>query len=139
MIPVIKDNIISPAEGGGYDIILVKKEVGGYMNWTQLMCKERIRKYSKKTSSKDLRTEFERDYHRIISSAAFRRLQDKTQVFPLDKSDFIRTRLTHSLEVSSFAKSLGQSVGSVILKEQLDDDFTEQTKSDICDVLQVQE
>ncbi len=106
------------------------------MNWTQLMCKERIRKYSKKTSSKDLRTEFERDYHRIISSAAFRRLQDKTQVFPLDKSDFIRTRLTHSLEVSSFAKSLGQSVGNVILKEQLDDDFTEQTKSDICDVLQ---
>ena len=58
----------------------------------------------------DLRSEFEKDYHRIIGSASFRRLQDKTQVFPLDKSDFIRTRLTHSLEVSSLAKSLGQNI-----------------------------
>lgn len=41
--------------------------------------------------------EFEHDYEQIISSSAFRRLQDKTQVFPLDKSDFIRTRLTHSI------------------------------------------
>lgn len=57
----------------------------------------------------DRRTEFEKDYHRVIISASFRRLQDKTQVFPLDQSDFIRTRLTHSLEVSSLAKSLGQS------------------------------
>ena len=56
-----------------------------------------------------------KDYHRIIGSASFRRLQDKTQVFPLDKSDFIRTRLTHSLEVSSFAKSLGQNIGENIL------------------------
>lgn len=58
---------------------------------------------------KDRRTEFEKDYHRVILSASFRRLQDKTQVFPLDQSDFIRTRLTHSIEVSSLAKSLGQS------------------------------
>lgn len=106
------------------------------MNWTQLMCKERIREYHKTGPSSDLRTEFEKDYHRIISSPSFRRLQDKTQVFPLDKSDFIRTRLTHSLEVSSFAKSLGQSVGARIIKEGLADDFTGQTKADICDVLQ---
>ncbi len=106
------------------------------MNWDQLMCAERLREYHKKGSSSDLRTEFEKDYHRIISSPSFRRLQDKTQVFPLDKSDFIRTRLTHSLEVSSFAKSLGQSVGSRIIKEGLADDFDEQTKADICDVLQ---
>lgn len=50
---------------------------------------------------------FESDYKSIISSAAFRRLQDKTQVFPLDKSDFVRTRLTHSIEVSTIAKELG--------------------------------
>lgn len=50
---------------------------------------------------------FEKDYSKIVSSAAFRRLQDKTQVFPLDKSDFIRTRLTHSIEVSTIARQLG--------------------------------
>ena len=65
---------------------------------------------SKEKSYSDLRSDFERDYHRILSSASFRRLQDKTQVFPLEKNDFIRTRLTHSIEVSSFARSLAQSV-----------------------------
>lgn len=100
------------------------------------MCAERCRLKTHKQSKVDLRTEFEKDYHRIISSASFRRLQDKTQVFPLDKSDFIRTRLTHSLEVSTFARSLGQSVGSRIIAEELDSDFTLQTKMDISDVLQ---
>ncbi len=100
------------------------------------MCAERLRQYVKPGGSSDLRTEFEKDYHRIISSPSFRRLQDKTQVFPLDNSDFIRTRLTHSLEVSSFAKSLGQSVGAKIINNGLADDFTENTKADICDVLQ---
>ena len=52
-------------------------------------------------------SELEKDYKAIISSAAFRRLQDKTQVFPLDKSDFVRTRLTHSIEVSTIARQLG--------------------------------
>ena len=93
------------------------------MNWNNLLCKERIRSYQKSTTSRDLRTEFEKDYHRIIGSAAFRRLQDKTQVFPLDKSDYIRTRLTHSLEVSSFAKSLAQNVGERLVREKMDDDF----------------
>lgn len=51
--------------------------------------------------------DLEKDYKSIISSAAFRRLQDKTQVFPLDKSDFVRTRLTHSIEVSTIARQLG--------------------------------
>lgn len=77
------------------------------MKWEKLLCEERQCGSSKKDG--DERNEFQRDYHRIIGSASFRRLQDKTQVFPLDKSDFVRTRLTHSLEVSSFAKSLGQS------------------------------
>ena len=78
------------------------------MNWNELLCEKRQSKPSAKRST-DMRNEFQRDYHRIIGSASFRRLQDKTQVFPLDKSDFVRTRLTHSLEVASFAKSLGQS------------------------------
>ncbi len=90
-------------------------------------------RYSKNT---DLRSEFEKDYHRIIGSASFRRLQDKTQVFPLDKSDFIRTRLTHSLEVSSFAKSLGQNIGENILVYKKDPGFTPQMKEDICSILQ---
>lgn len=83
----------------------------------------------------DLRSEFEKDYHRIIGSASFRRLQDKTQVFPLDKSDFIRTRLTHSLEVSSLAKSLGQNIAEYILQEDMDPDFTYPMKDDLCNIL----
>lgn len=81
------------------------------MEWEKLLSAKRDRQSVHRAGSvksTDLRSEFEKDYHRIIGSASFRRLQDKTQVFPLDKSDFIRTRLTHSLEVSSFAKSLGQ-------------------------------
>ena len=106
------------------------------MNWDQLLCNERIRQFTKSTTSHDLRSEFEKDYHRIIGSASFRRLQDKTQVFPLDKSDYVRTRLTHSLEVSSFARSLGQSVGQRIIDEGLDADFYYQQKEDICNILQ---
>ena len=82
------------------------------MDWKKLLCEKRQSNQSNKNNKKnnnDMRNEFQKDYHRIIGSASFRRLQDKTQVFPLDKSDFVRTRLTHSLEVASFAKSLGQS------------------------------
>ena len=106
------------------------------MNWNDLLSGDRIRSYQKSTTSRDLRTEFEKDYHRIIGSASFRRLQDKTQVFPLDKSDFIRTRLTHSLEVSSFAKSLGQNVGEKIIRDNVDSSFSVQDKEDICAILQ---
>lgn len=109
------------------------------MNWEQLLSTKRSRGGSKKgrtAKNTDLRSEFEKDYHRIIGSASFRRLQDKTQVFPLDKSDFIRTRLTHSLEVSSFAKSLGQNVGENILEYKKDSSFTPQMKEDICNILQ---
>lgn len=106
------------------------------MNWNNLLCKERIRSFQKSTTSGDFRTEFEKDYHRIIGSSSFRRLQDKTQVFPLDKSDYVRTRLTHSLEVSSFAKSLSQIVGERIIKEIKDPDFSLQNKEDISNILQ---
>ena len=107
------------------------------MRWKDLLSPVRAGRYAKPgRPAPDLRSEFEKDYHRIIGSASFRRLQDKTQVFPLDKSDFIRTRLTHSLEVSSFAKSLGQNIAQYILKNEKDSDFTLQTQSDICDILQ---
>ncbi|MGI6006469.1 MAG: deoxyguanosinetriphosphate triphosphohydrolase [Ruminococcus sp.] len=107
------------------------------MKWKDLLSPEREGRYgSGKRVSSDLRSEFAKDYHRIIGSASFRRLQDKTQVFPLDKSDFIRTRLTHSLEVSSFAKSLGQNIAQYILQNEREEDFTLQTQGDICDILQ---
>ena len=109
------------------------------MNWEQLLSTKRSRGSSNKNKylkNTDLRSEFEKDYHRIIGSASFRRLQDKTQVFPLDKSDFIRTRLTHSLEVSSFAKSLGQNIGENILLYKKDTGFTPRMKEDICSILQ---
>ena len=57
------------------------------------------------------RTDFQKDFDRLIFSAAFRRLQDKTQVFPLAQTDYVRTRLTHSLEVSSVCRSLGTMLG----------------------------
>ena len=106
------------------------------MKWRQLLCEDRIRNYRTGRSAGDLRTEFEKDYHRIIGSASFRRLQDKTQVFPLDRSDFIRTRLTHSLEVSSLAKSLGQNISRKIIQEIGDTSFQESYQADVCDILQ---
>ena len=107
------------------------------MNWKKLLSensqRERTSKWilenkkiftdDKKYVFKDLRNEFEKDYHRVLSSPSFRRLQDKTQVFPLEKNDFVRTRLTHSIEVSSFAKSLGQSIADEILKKRMNKNF----------------
>lgn len=108
------------------------------MNWEQLLSAKRSRQKSsgKEAAAADLRSEFEKDYHRIIGSASFRRLQDKTQVFPLDQSDFIRTRLTHSLEVSSLAKSLGQNISEYILTTRKDAGFKSSMKEDVCSILQ---
>lgn len=79
------------------------------MNWEQLLSTETQvkREVEPEDFAKYPMNDLEKDYKAIISSAAFRRLQDKTQVFPLDKSDFVRTRLTHSLEVSTIARQLG--------------------------------
>ena len=105
------------------------------MRWSRLLAAERPRSPAGGRYGGDGRSAFEKDYHRIVGSASFRRLQDKTQVFPLDKSDFVRTRLTHSLEVSSFAKSLGQTVCREIMEKGLDGEMTPETASDVCDVL----
>lgn len=79
------------------------------MDWSNLLSEKRQveKEIEPRDFSKYPISEFEKDYQAIISSSAFRRLQDKTQVFPLDKSDFIRTRLTHSIEVSTIARQLG--------------------------------
>src|ERR1700694_4636971 len=79
------------------------------MEWEKLLSDKTFRPRSP-LKDFDGRDPFENDYGRIISSTFIRRLQDKTQVFPLEESDFIRTRLTHSLEVSSIARSLGKSI-----------------------------
>ena len=106
------------------------------MNWNNLLSSDRVRSYTSAPNSADLRSEFEKDYHRIIGSASFRRLQDKTQVFPLDKSDFIRTRLTHSMEVSSIARSLGQNIGQYIIRNGRDEYFDLQMQADISSIVQ---
>ncbi len=82
------------------------------MDWRQLLSDRRLGK-PQNTIEHD-RTSFQKDVDRIIFSSAFRRLQDKTQVFPLAQNDYVRTRLTHSLEVSSVGRSLGTLVGKHI-------------------------
>lgn len=74
------------------------------------------------------RTDFQRDFDRIIFSSAFRRLQNKTQVFPLPGSVFVHNRLTHSLEVSSVGRSLGSAVGEFIVKD-FEKDLNEDSKN----------
>ncbi|MHC6201559.1 dGTP triphosphohydrolase, partial [Elizabethkingia miricola] len=64
----------------------------------------------------DIRNEYERDWDRIIFSSPFRRLQNKTQVFPLPEEIFVHNRLTHSLEVASVGRSLGKIVGKRLLE-----------------------
>jgi dGTPase len=85
------------------------------MNWQHLLSSKRINQKSD-TGSAASRSAFEQDYDRIIFSHPFRRLQDKTQVHPLPEEDFVHTRLTHSLEVSSVGRSLGKRVGEVIIQ-----------------------
>ncbi|MEM9895971.1 MAG: deoxyguanosinetriphosphate triphosphohydrolase [Bacteroidota bacterium] len=84
------------------------------MNWLKLLSHKRPG--DKKTIAHDpTRSRFEQDYDRIIFSHPFRKLQDKTQVFPLPEDDFVHTRLTHSLEVSSVGRSLGNAAGNYLL------------------------
>ncbi len=89
------------------------------MQWEQLLSLRRQGDASKRLRKEqdDTRLGFEVDYDRIIFSAAFRSLQDKTQVIPLSKTDFVHTRLTHSLEVSVVGRSLGRLAGKSILEK----------------------
>ena len=89
------------------------------MNWDQLLSLKRFGDTNKRLRKEqdNTRLGFEVDYDRIIFSSEFRSLQDKTQVIPMSKTDFVHTRLTHSLEVSVVARSLGRIVGKEILKK----------------------
>ena len=78
------------------------------MNWNQIISTTRLGQEALATiENKHSRTQFQRDYDRIIFSSPFRRMQNKTQVFPLPGSVFVHNRLTHSLEVASVGRSLG--------------------------------
>ena len=85
------------------------------MNWRQLISNKRFGLEDLHETRKDDRTEFQRDYDRLIFSAPFRRLQNKTQVFPLPGSIFVHNRLTHSLEVSCVGRSLGSTIAIQLL------------------------
>ena len=89
------------------------------MNWEQLLSLKRQGDIGKRLriEQDETRLGFEVDFDRIIFSAAFRSLQDKTQVIPLSKTDFVHTRLTHSLEVSVVGRSLGRLVGQKIIEK----------------------
>ena len=80
------------------------------MNWQQLISNKRLGQEIRHPERHDDRSEFKRDYDRLIFSAPFRRMQNKTQVFPLPGSIFVHNRLTHSLEVASVGMSLGNDV-----------------------------
>ena len=85
------------------------------MHWTSLLSHTRLG--GAPAAGAGPRSAFQRDFDRIVFSSAFRRLQDKTQVFPLAKNDYVRTRLTHSLEVASVGRSLGVLAGDHVLHQ----------------------
>lgn len=92
------------------------------MQWQQLLSSVRFGMEAYLDNNEHLRTEFQRDYDRLIFSSPFRRLQNKTQVFPLPGSVFVHNRLTHSLEVASVGRSIGESVGRQLRKRYPDSD-----------------
>lgn len=85
------------------------------MNWNTCFSGDSL---AYTTSKKDSRSNFQKDYDRIIFSSSFRRLQNKTQVFPLPGTTFVHNRLTHSLEVASVGRSLGEIVGQKLIEKE---------------------
>lgn len=86
------------------------------MNWTQLLCEDRIRKTTRQ--KQETRGEIHRDYGRVVFATPVRRLQDKAQVFPLEPIDAVRTRLTHSMEVSSVARGLAHVIAQELTRNR---------------------
>jgi len=100
------------------------------MNWNQLLSTKRFGQEQYHVKRDDDRSEFQRDYDRLIFSAPFRRLQNKTQVFPLPGSVFVHNRLTHSLEVASVGRSLGVNVAHKLKsKKHLETPYLEEIGS----------
>ena len=88
------------------------------MEWKQLISNKRFGQEHKHAERHDDRSEFKRDYDRLIFSSAFRRLQNKTQVFPLPGSIFVHNRLTHSLEVASVGMSIGNDISRRVIRKR---------------------
>jgi len=86
------------------------------MNWEELLNSRRLGDERENYDIFEHRSAFQRDFDRIIFSSAFRRMQDKTQVFPIPENDFVHNRLTHSIEVSSVGRTLGNLVGQYVLE-----------------------
>jgi len=89
------------------------------MNWNNIILGNRTGGID---SSPEIRTDYQRDFDRLVFSSAFRRLQNKTQIFPLPGSTFVHNRLTHSLEVASVGRSLGKLIGNELINKGLIDE-----------------
>ena len=87
------------------------------MTWIKYFENARKRLLDKRNKKEPSRSAFQMDYDRIVFSSAFRRLQNKTQVLPFPQSDYVRNRLTHSLETASVGRTLGNIVGESIIKK----------------------
>ncbi len=108
------------------------------MNWASLYTTQRTGEAERKSTGFDpVRNSFQRDYDRIIFSSSFRRLQNKTQVFPLPGAIFVHNRLTHSLEVASVGRSLGKAVGEHIAAKYKSEgeQFTEFYRHELASVI----
>ncbi len=105
------------------------------MNWIQLLNNGRSGEPGANQDRSADRSSFEQDYDRIIFSNAFRSLQDKTQVFPLPKEDFVHTRLTHSLEVASAGRSMGKMAGRILMERHPELPGLNIESSDIGDIV----
>lgn len=90
------------------------------LDWNKLLSPKRLGLENEKMRQQDVRSQFQRDYDRIIFSSPFRRLQNKTQVFPLPGSIFVHNRLTHSLEVASVGRSLGNMIANGLSDRNID-------------------
>ena len=99
------------------------------MNWATLICDKRLGMEEFHDPRVHIRSDFQRDYDRMIFSSPFRRLQNKTQVFPLPGSVFVHNRLTHSLEVSSVGRSLSREVVARLSGRYADGDVAESLAS----------
>ena len=99
------------------------------MQWRDLLSDKHFREESEENNI------YKCDYDTIICSTLFRRLQDKAQVFPLDDDNYVRTRLTHSLEVSAIGKKIGEYVFHRLKELKIDDWFEEHTEKEFSDVL----
>lgn len=113
------------------------------MEWSKLLSRQRMGDNSLNSETEisvQPRTAFQRDFDRIVFSSSFRRLKDKTQVFPLFNNDYVRNRLIHSLEASCVGRSLGTIVGEEIIKRHKNlrnhhDEFRNYTASDFGDIV----